>query len=214
MGERKMYHEGILYKTMVWISRLAYLNILWLLFSLGGLLFFGFFPSVVAALAIERKWIRGNRDFSLFKQFWLEFKNNFKQANLIGYFLIFVGGLLYVNIMLVSTIDHWLRWLLLFLLFGLAFLVSIISTYIFPTFVHYNAKFIDYITYAFVVALVSPLNTVLILLNICAFFFIGYYFPGIIFVFTGSGLTFIMMWFSYQSLKKIENKTSLYMKGG
>ncbi|SFL69381.1 Uncharacterized membrane protein YesL [Gracilibacillus orientalis] len=207
-----MYNEGILYKTTVWISRLAYLNILWLIFSVMGLLFLGFFPSVVAALAIERKWIRGNQDFSLFRQFWLEFKNNFKQANMIGYFLILVGGLIYVNIMLVNTLDHWVRWLLLFLLFGLAFLVSIISAYIFPTFVHYNAKFIDYITFAFVVALVSPLHTILILINICAFFFIGYHFPGIIFIFTGSGITFITMWFSYQSLKKVENKMKFYSK--
>ncbi|MGP4039277.1 YesL family protein [Gracilibacillus sp. D59] len=207
-----MYNEGILYKATIWISRLAYLNILWLFFSIVGLLFLGVFPSLTAALAIERKWIRGNRDFSLFKQFWLEYKNNFMKANLIGYFLSFLVILLYVNIMLVYSIDHWFRLLLLFLLFGLAFLVCIIAIYIFPTFVHYNAKFIDYITFAFVIALVSPFNTMLILVNICAFFFIGYYFPGIIFVFTGSGLTFITMWFSYQSMKKIANKTSLYIK--
>ncbi|WP_163580177.1 YesL family protein [Gracilibacillus saliphilus] len=208
-----MYHEGLLYKTMVWISRLAYLNMLWLLFSIIGLLFLGVFPSVVAALAIERKWIRGNRDFPLFKQFWSEFKDHFIQANVIGYFFTFLLMLLYVNITLVQSLDHWIRLLMLFLLFGLAFLVSIIFVYIFPTFVHFRATFFDYLTYAFVVALVSPLNTLLILLNIGGFFFIGYYFPGVVFVFAGSGLTFITMWFSYQSLKKIENKISFYMEG-
>ncbi|MGN8646043.1 YesL family protein [Gracilibacillus sp. HCP3S3_G5_1] len=208
-----MYHEGMLYKTMVWLTRLAYLNLLWLFFSIVGLLLFGFFPSVVAAMAIERKWIRGNRDFPLFRQFWSEFKNNFMQANVIGYFFILLIMLIYVNITLVQSMDHWLQLILLYLLFGLAFLVSIIFVYIFPTVVHYDATFFEYITYAFVVALVSPLHTILILINIGAFFFIGYYFPGVVFVFTGSGLTFITMWFSYQSLKKVENKTSLYMDG-
>ncbi|WP_163539482.1 YesL family protein [Gracilibacillus sp. YIM 98692] len=205
-----MNHEGILYKTAVWITRLAYLNFLWMAFSAIGLILFGFFPALVAMFAIERKWIRGNKDLPIFRTFWIEYKSNFKNANLIGYTFLMFGLLIYINMMLAYSIHSWIGNILLFFVFGLAFLISIIFIYIFPIYVHYDVRIIESIIFTFVIALSSPLKTILIIVNILAYFFIALYIPGIILVFTGSALSFITMWFSYQALQQVENKKPLH----
>ncbi|PWU67191.1 YesL family protein [Gracilibacillus dipsosauri] len=204
-----MYNGGIIYTSATWISRLAFLNLLWICFSIFGLVVFGFFPAVVAMLAIERKWIRGEKDVTILKTFWLEFKQNFITANIIGYSLVVACFLIYLNMTLVSSLNNWMEPLLLFILYGFAFLFAILAIYIFPAFVHYQARLIDYFLHGVMIALISPVHSLFILINVIAFFFIGYFFPGIICVYLGSGITFIVMWFAYQSIQKIENKIAV-----
>ena len=53
-----------------WVMRLAYLNVLWILFSLAGLVVFGLMPATAAMFTVAREWAKGNTDapvFSVFK---------------------------------------------------------------------------------------------------------------------------------------------------
>ncbi|WP_045514978.1 DUF624 domain-containing protein [Neobacillus niacini] len=45
-----------------WITRLAYINLLWLFFMSVGLFVFGAAPSTAAMFTIMRKWIKGETD--------------------------------------------------------------------------------------------------------------------------------------------------------
>lgn len=201
-----MSQEGIIYRTTVWITRLAYLNLLWLLFTIVGLVILGFYPATVAMFAIERRWIRGNKDLPMFKTFKEEFFKNFKHSNIIGHCFTLLALLIYINYQFVAVMDFWLADVFQYVLFALAFLTFIIFMYIFPVFVHYQVTLIEAISFAFVIALSSPLNTVLILVNVISFFFIAFYIPGIIPVFMGSAISFITMWFAYRTIQKIDKK--------
>lgn len=201
-----MGYDGIIYRTAVWLTRLAYLNLLWILFTILGLFILGFYPATVAMFAMERKWIRGNKELPMFKTFKEEFFKNFKTANIIGHCFTLLALLIYINYQFAAVMDSWMADVFSYILFALAFLVFIIFMYIFPVFVHYQVTLIEAISFAFVIALSSPLNTILILVNVFSFFFIAIYIPGIIPVFMGSAISFITMWFAYRTIQKIDKK--------
>lgn len=52
--------SNVVYTICDWIARLAYINLLWILFTLSGFVVFGFFPATIAMLATLRQFIRGN----------------------------------------------------------------------------------------------------------------------------------------------------------
>lgn len=57
------------YRFAVWITRFAYLNLLWIAFSLVGLGVVGFFPATAAMFAVVRKWVHGEKDIPVFQVF-------------------------------------------------------------------------------------------------------------------------------------------------
>ncbi len=57
------------YRFAVWVTKFAYLNLLWIAFSLLGLGLFGLFPATAAMFAVVRKWINGEKDIPVFHVF-------------------------------------------------------------------------------------------------------------------------------------------------
>src|SRR5690625_362565 len=88
---------GSIYRGSEWIMRLAYLNILWIAFSLMGLVVFGLFPATVSMFAVTRKWVMGDTEIPIFKTFWASYKTEFKQANIVGYIILVIGFFLYFD---------------------------------------------------------------------------------------------------------------------
>ena len=80
-----------------WFVRLAYINILWILFSLAGLIIFGFFPATVAMLATLRQYLQKN-DPPVFKTFWNYYKTEFFASNKLGAISVVIGFILFINI--------------------------------------------------------------------------------------------------------------------
>lgn len=80
----------------MWIARLAYLNLLWLLFTLAGLVVFGFFPAAAAGYQITRDWVQTpqTRDRPLFRRFAALFRANLIPANIAGAVLVPIAALL------------------------------------------------------------------------------------------------------------------------
>lgn len=60
---------GGIYHISNWIMRLAYVNFLWILFTLAGFIVFGFFPATIATFAVVRKWIFDTTDIPIFTTF-------------------------------------------------------------------------------------------------------------------------------------------------
>lgn len=58
----------------VWVMRLAYLNLLWLLFTLAGLGVAGLMPATAAMFTVTREWVKGNPDASVFSVFLRAYK--------------------------------------------------------------------------------------------------------------------------------------------
>jgi hypothetical protein len=79
MGRKSSLIE-VIYRLSNLILRLVYINFLWILFSLLGLLIAGFFPSTVAMFTVVRIWVLGETDAAIFNMFWKTLNISFLKA--------------------------------------------------------------------------------------------------------------------------------------
>ncbi|MEK5038131.1 YesL family protein [Sporosarcina sp. FSL K6-3457] len=151
-----------------WAVKLAYLNLLWILFSLLGLGIFGIGPATVSMFAVIRKCLRYGTDFSMTREFIGVYRSNFWYAN--RFMLVLIPAYLFVWIdfavirLLPSSfiIDK-----VVFLsVIMLSLLVVIVTCYVFAVYVHYDLAFWRNFKFAFMIAGISPLSTLMILLGL------------------------------------------------
>ncbi|AYV69583.1 MULTISPECIES: YesL family protein [Niallia] len=202
---------GGFYKLCDWIMKLAFVNLLWIAFSLLGLLIFGFFPATVAMFVIVRKLLMGNMDIPVFKTFWESYKTEFIKSNLLGFIVSILGYFLYIDI---NLLKHTSGIMNVFyypaLLICLGFLLTI--CYVFPTFVHFDLKIYQVIKNAFIIMLMNPIATIIMVIGITAIYLLMTTVPGMIPLFCGSALAFIMMWSSFFAFTKIQRMEEQHQK--
>lgn len=80
-----------IYNLCKWITHFAYLNLLWIIFTLIGGVILGIIPSTVAMFAIARKTAMGEEDISVIKTFWSTFRTEFIRANGLGLKITLIG---------------------------------------------------------------------------------------------------------------------------
>ncbi|MDY0409395.1 YesL family protein [Virgibacillus soli] len=198
--------SSTLYRITEWITRFAYIHLLWILFTISGFVIFGFFPSTVAMFSIVRDWLRGKTDIPIFQTFWNYFKQEFKKSNLLGVFVYAVTLLIVLDFYFITsnTINRF-TWINI-PLFAFIFLFILFLIYLFPTIAHYHMKPMQLIKNAFFIMLVSPIQSFLILLSLVSLYFIFKLLPALAFIFGGSVYAFITMWLCLHAFEKIENK--------
>lgn len=196
--------SGVIYSGLEWITRFAYINILWVLFTLMGGVIFGFFPSTIAMFSIIRKWIKGNPDIPIMKSFWEFFKKDFWKSNLLGLFMIAIIAIIGLDLIFITTNNG--PSLINIPLFAFMLIFLLFAFYIFPTFVHYDVKVLQVIKNAFLIMLINPMNSALILISLTSIYFIMRAIPALAFIFGGSTYAFLTMWFCYHAFKKVEKK--------
>src|SRR5690625_6922967 len=86
---------GRVFRWCEGIMRLAYVNLLWILFTILGLGIFGIFPATIALFAVTRKWVMGDRDIPVFSTFWQTFRKEFLKSTLLGWVLFVIGYMIY-----------------------------------------------------------------------------------------------------------------------
>lgn len=201
-----MSSNGGFYRILEWIVRFVYINVLWIAFSLAGLLIAGFAPATASLFAVTRKWLNGHKDIAIFSYFLKSFKESFLQANLLfyliaglGYSLYFYGQIIqsFTGIIYIAAYTVWLSIIIVFL---------IILLYLFPVYVHFELPVLGYYKYALLIGVTSPVQTLLMIVNtgaiIVLFLFIPTFFP----FFFGSVLSFTLMWIALQAFQKLDNK--------
>ncbi|MDY7222665.1 YesL family protein [Halalkalibacterium halodurans] len=203
-----LYMRGF-YKIAEWIMNFAFLNILWILFTLFGFVLFGIFPATVSMFVIVRKWVKGQRDFHIFKNFWDSFKKEFLKSNLLGLILIIIGGILFTDLLFVKGHDDRL---IQYIYYPLLFVTSIFilaMLYVFPIYVNFETKLYYIIKNSVLIMIMSPLVTIMkvtfILILYCIFKFI----PGLTPLFGASLLAYIIMWSSNLTFRKIARYQSI-----
>jgi uncharacterized membrane protein YesL len=106
----------------------------------------------------------------------------------------------------VSEVAVWLRYpLVIITIIYIVFLL-----YVFPVFVHYEMKIPQILKTTFLIMSVSPLSTIMLIAAGIILYFTMSNFPGLIPLFGGSLIGFIVMWSSYLAfshLKRKEEKT-------
>lgn len=189
------------------ISKLAYANLLWILFTLLGLGIFGFMPATVALFTVTRKWVMGNRDIPVFKTFWTTYRQEFFKSTLFGAMLFVIGYIIYIDLTFSPTGG--LFTLLRIALFACGVAYVILLLYIFPIYVHYNWSKRLYIKYALLIGISYPHYTFVLLAGIAALYYLCISIPGVIPFFSVSLLSYMMMWFVYKVIQKMELAQSI-----
>jgi uncharacterized membrane protein YesL len=197
---------GKLYHACQWITRLAFLNLLWLVFTGVGLFIFGAAPSTVAMFTIIRKWLQGEKELPIFRLFLEIYIKEFWASNRLGLVLMVVTFVLFVDWVLIGSVQGILYPILTGCLIGVAFLFSIVMLFIFPVYVHYEYKTFQYIKVAFLLGISYPLYSFVMLLAMVCVIAISLFFNGVGFLFFGSGLSCILMYISHLLFSKIAQK--------
>src|SRR5699024_5793217 len=178
-----------LYSIATWVFNVVYLNLLWILFSIIGLVFFGLFPATAAMFAIVRKWIiLGERDFNIFTIFWSFYRKDFLKLNGFALFFFIIGYFIYFIISFFLLFPYSIHLLyqvmiILTLVYGMTLL------YFFPVYVHFKLGFFQYIRQAFLLAVISPLEVIGVIVVAAILFAFIVWIPGIIPLFSGSALS-------------------------
>ncbi|OCA85979.1 hypothetical protein A8F94_14125 [Bacillus sp. FJAT-27225] len=197
---------GVFHRFSLWVVRLAYLNIVWILFTLAGLVIVGVGASTLALFAVLRKMIVFDEDVKIFHAFKEEFKLNFSRGIKLSFLYTGIGLLIYFDIRYFSQFEGMFYEILvgfftiLFILFGLAF------CYVFPICSHFQMKTSESFKNSFLFPVFAPLQTLLIVLGLilCTIFFTIV--PGFL-PFLGISLpAYVISYFAQLSFKRLEEK--------
>lgn len=201
--EQRGWH-GHLNKVFYWFASLAYLNILWIVFTLIGLIIFGMGPATSALFSVIRKMLREDDEVPITKTFFHYYRKDFLSANGLFFILLITGFVLASDIYFLKITNAGFAKILIFLLLVLSVIYIIISILIFPVYAHYDLKFLENFKYAFILAMIRPHYLLLII----GCLFVAYYILlrlGVLFVFFSFSLgAAIIMSISYKMFLNIK----------
>lgn len=161
---------NVIYNVCDWMMRLAIINLLWIGFSLLGVVVFGVYPASVATVSLLKEWIAGRRP-SPISYFWSHYKQSFLSANLAFFAGIVLMAILALNIYISLHFDGVWFYLFfsssIFLLVGVGFVLLLA---LLPLSSGENFK--PAIKYAALLLLMNPVRVLalilgLVLLGIC-----------------------------------------------
>lgn len=195
---------GAIYRISDWIMRLAYVNLLWIVFTLAGFGLLGFFPATIAMFSVCRKWVMDEEDVPVFKTFIHFYKAEFRKGNLLGLCLLVMLYIFWVDYQILQTASssHFQAlgyvFFLLFVFYG-AFLL-----FLFPMYVHYELTLRELVKNTFLIAITSPLTTIVMITGALLVYYLSLSILGVVLFFSGSALAMFLMWFSYRSFQRLE----------
>ncbi|WP_077619399.1 YesL family protein [Bacillus sinesaloumensis] len=196
---------GGIYKLCEWIMRLAYINLLWIMFTIMGLGLFGFFPATISMFTVVRKWLMGFDDIPVFKTFWNAYKKEFLKSNLLGLIIMITAYILYIDIQFLRSTDGFIN--VLFyptILLCIGFILTL--CFVFPTFVHFDVSVFKVFKNSFLLMLMNPLSTLMMIIGSIAVYMVMTTIPGLIPLIGGSVLAFIIMWSAFLAFTRIERQ--------
>jgi len=190
-----------LYTLTEWITKFAYVNLLWIGCSLLGLGLFGISPATTAMFTVIRKWIMGESDIPVFQTFWSTYKKEFLRSNGLGLALTILASIIYIdlNYIKIGTSIQIPLYLIIF-----AMIMTVL--YIFPVYVHYEVKFSQMFKNAFFIMIVNPVPNMIMIIGFIAAIFVMRFIPALWFIFGGSITAGIIMASCYLAFQKIEKK--------
>ncbi|PWU69413.1 YesL family protein [Gracilibacillus dipsosauri] len=193
-----------IFRLCDWIYRLAYLNILAFIFTIIGGIIAGIFPAITAMFAINKKWIDREDDFVVWKEYWGAYKQYFIQSNIIGSFVLLSGIALYIDFSLVQNFSGFIYYVILSSSATVFILGIVVLLYVFGLLVSAKRKIYQQIKAAIQIGTLFPLQTFWMLMTIWSFLFVCLVIPGLSFLFLGSGLSFIAMYFTQLAFKRMK----------
>lgn len=194
-----------LYQLCKWITQFAYLNILWVCFTLFGGVVFGLFPSTVALFTIARKHTMGENGFPIFRTYLQTFLNEILRANRLGWFIVLIGMIWYFDLYFFRQFEGLFYAIMNLVMVILGLVYIILLLYILPVYVYYDLKFLQYIKQALMIAFLRPGNLLLIFLGTLGAYYFYITFPGLIPLFGVTFLVYFQMWVAFNCFASIQS---------
>lgn len=195
---------SFVYQLTLWIARLVYVNVLWIVFSLLGLLVAGVFPATAATFSLIRLWLQ-DRSVPIARHFYQEYKKSFGKANKLGWPIVPI--LLTVIIGLRWSVVSDSSWSGLATLLAAICLTLIIfyCVFLFPVFTHYDVSVKEKYKYTFFIAVAYPHYAfgMIVVWVILAYTLL---ITGFLIFFFASFTALIMMYGALKAFDSIENK--------
>ncbi|MGM7722462.1 YesL family protein [Metabacillus sp. Hm71] len=210
MQEKSMI--GGIYTVMEWISRFVYLQFLWAMFTVFGLIGLGFFPATFTMFAITRKWIHGQTDISLFPAFKQLYKKDFLKANAIGGIAIAFGFIAYFYLRFFQVQSGAASVVFFFLMFAVCLFYLMTLLFIAPVFVHYHLKVMQIFKISFMMAISYPFHVIAMFFILFCFGLLMQAIPGLLPFFSFSYLAFALMWIANSAIENKEGHISITVR--
>ncbi|WP_062048944.1 YesL family protein [Bacillus sp. JCM 19034] len=184
------------------------MNLIWIGFSAIGLFVVGFFPATIAMFAVVRKWVRGEQHNAVFRTFWSIYKQVFLKANLFGWVIALIGGVLYLNyrVIVAAGTDIPIIVVLSYIIMVLLYFLFIVT--LLPVSVHFTGGTKEIVIKCIQFMIGRAHLCVVLLLLVWTSIYLSLSFPTVLIFFTGSVLSYMMMWFFHRSLEKLEMKAT------
>lgn len=192
-------------KALEWFVTLAYLNILWIGFTLVGFIFFGFGPATIAVYKLIRKKLKQGDLSHVFKNFRTLFKEEFKQGGIYTALVFGAAAFLYIDFRLVAALPQTtiIQILVIPALLILTALVIVVATFTVGYYAEYRGTIIEALKKGFWVTLISPISIIVILHAFLFQFLIMSYIPGLFLFFSVTFYAFITEWIMNKAFKRI-----------
>jgi uncharacterized membrane protein YesL len=174
------------YSLSTWIYNLAYINILWLTFTLLGGVVLGIFPSTIAMFFIIKRMFLEKSDFSIIKEFTLLYKKEFKKSNLLFFPFILLAIIVAADIRFISSLDFAFNSLLVQLFYVLLFLLAMIFIYSLVVYIYGARGKKEIFKKSFSLLLNNPMTNLYILTWLLLLHFLTMKVAGLSLLFSGS----------------------------
>ncbi|WP_208592191.1 YesL family protein [Gracilibacillus suaedae] len=196
-----------IYRISVWVTRFAWLNMLWIAFTLLGLIFFGIMPATIAMFAVVRKWVLKEFDIPVFETFFKQYKSNFFRANLFSLVIYVIGYFLSVFLKYTGLMNDSSLYPVLLGIFVIAgFLYVMLLLYIAPVYVHYQLRFWQYIRYAVSIGAVNLHYSICTITVLSGIYFASFKLPGITLFFSFSVSAYVTMFIIHIGFSQLLKK--------
>jgi len=151
------------------LANLALLNLLWILFCLPIITIF---PATVSMYGVVRKWIMKKETDGVFRAFFHQFRECFRQSFGISVLWAILAYLLYLDFQIIHSNKFLLGVFVLFVLVFFSF-----TMYLFPSMAHFQTDWKNIIRNSLIIAISFPLSTLVLLVILLVTLCLIYLFP-------------------------------------
>ena len=210
MAETSVTHEdrrpgwtGHLHTMFSAIAWCAWLNAMWLAFTLLGGVLLGAGPATVAACVLARRRMRGESiHFGDFASVW---RREFVRGSIVVLPVLAAVVLLYTNYVYFSALGPQASGARLVTLAALVLALGA-GSYVAPMFAHYDLRLRQYLPKAMRFALGRPVSTIILLFVLTAFAFASAVMPVLLAVITFGGWWQTSTWLCVRFFQENEDR--------
>lgn len=197
--------SNAIYTFCDWVAKLAYINLLWILFTLSGFVVFGFFPATIAMLATLRQFIRKNHS-PVFQTFWQYYKKEFFKSNKLGLIIAIIGLILYMNITFLQSTSNDISSFLFYTSIIMSCIYFLVICYTLASYVEFDQPLGTHLKNAILITISNPVPSLFLIFGFAAVYYAVTYLSGVGFFFSVSILGLVILSSANLAYKKVLSK--------